>query len=69
MKLQTLVTFFLIGQSKNRKYESGAKFHELFENHHHLSDLLNSNRLQIGYIKMAFKTMPNYNMKYLISKG
>ena len=40
MELQNLVTFFLIEQSKKRKYESDAKFYELFENHHLLSDLL-----------------------------
>ena len=31
VELQNLVTFFLIEQSKKRKYESDAKFYEVFE--------------------------------------
>ena len=32
--------FFLFVLWKKRKYESDADFYEVFENHHHLSDLL-----------------------------
>ena len=40
-KYSSVNNFFLFVQWKKRKYESDAEFHEDFENHHHLSDLLN----------------------------
>ena len=40
MKQKVLVTFLLLQLWKNDKYESDAKFYEVFENRHHLSDLL-----------------------------
>ena len=38
---QTQITFYLCMRRRKRKYEFVSEFYELFENHHHLSDLLN----------------------------
>ena len=40
-KFQFAITFFLLGLWKRHRYEKGSIFHEVFENHHHLSKLLN----------------------------
>ena len=40
MKQKVPVTSLLLQLWKNDKYESDAKFYEVFENRHHLSDLL-----------------------------
>ena len=39
--VQVWITFYLFVVWKKRKYGSDAEFYEVFENHHHLSDLLN----------------------------
>ena len=41
VKFQMFITFFVLVQSKKRKYVSDSKFYELSENQHHLSDSLN----------------------------
>ena len=40
MKQKVPVTSLLLQLWKNDKYDSDAKFYEVFENRHHLSDLL-----------------------------
>ena len=41
VNFQTQITFYLRMRRQKRKYEFVSEFYELFENHHHLSDLLN----------------------------
>ena len=41
MKLQTYIDFFLLTLRTNQGYEMNSKFDQLFENQHHLSELLN----------------------------
>ena len=38
---QMQITFYLRTQQPNHAYEFVSEFYEVFENHHHLSDLLN----------------------------
>ena len=38
---QMQITFYLRTQRPNHEYDFVSKFYEVFENHHHLSDLLN----------------------------
>ena len=40
VNFQTQITFYLRMRRQKRKYEFVSEFYELFENHHHLSDLL-----------------------------
>ena len=40
VNFQTQITFYLCMRRRKRKYEFVSEFYELFENHHHLSDLL-----------------------------
>ena len=41
VNFQTQITSYLRMRRQKRKYEFVSEFYELFENHHHLSDLLN----------------------------
>ena len=41
VNFQTQITFYLRMRRQKRKYEFVSEFYELFENYHHLSDLLN----------------------------
>ena len=41
VNFQTQITFYLRMRRQKCKYEFVSEFYELFENHHHLSDLLN----------------------------
>ena len=41
VNFQTQITFYLRMRRRKRKYEFVSELYELFENHHHLSDLLN----------------------------
>ena len=38
---QTQITFYLRMRRRKRKYDFVSEFHEVFENHDHLGDLLN----------------------------